>query len=168
MKRSTYFLLLAAVTTGFAQTTDTSRLFSIINADMDRFESLFKKKDTKGVEALIRNRFSKDFRDTGLDGKSIGLEQFIANQKGMIPAVKDVKYLDVKVRDIRVMGSTATGKGSMKLEAEMVNGEDPSKTNNLKVDKTWISTFKKVDGKWWIVSDKTASMKVWVDGKQAG
>jgi hypothetical protein len=151
-----------------AQTGEAAKVSTHINAQMNKWEALYKKKDAKGIEAIIRANFAKSFVDVDGAGKKMNLEEFIASHKMHLAGTKSVSKIDVKMSDVKVQGSTGTGKGSMILEAVIFDREDPKKTHTLKVVGTWNSTFKKVNGKWWIVADKGISGKQWIDGKPAG
>ena len=151
-----------------AQTSESAKLSSAINAQMDRWESFYKKKDAKGVEAIIRANFAKSFIDKSLDGQKMNLEQFIASHKMHLAGTKSVSKLDVKMSNVKLKGSTGTGKGSLHLEGVIFDQNDPKKTHTLKVEAKWNSTFKKVNGKWWIVADTTTHEKQWIDGKPTG
>jgi len=156
---------LALSVSSISQSGEAAKLSAEINAAMNRYETYLKKKDAKGVEATIRSMFAKEFKDTGLNGRTLTLEQFVAQQKMNVATLKSVSNLDVKMADVKVNGAAGSGKGSMILEAMIFEPNDQKKTHKLKVQAKWNSTFKKVGGKWWIVADKTTHEKVWMDGK---
>lgn len=156
---------LALSVSSISQSGEAAKLSADINAAMNRYESYLRKKDAKGVETTIRSMFAKEFKDTGLTGRTLNLEQFVAQQKMNVATLKSISNLDVKMGDVKVKGSEGSGKGSLVLEAVIFEPNNQKKTHKLKVQSNWNSTFKKVDGKWWIVADKTTSEKVWMNGK---
>jgi hypothetical protein len=151
-----------------AQTTESAKVSAHINAQMDRWESFYRKKDAKGIEAIIRGNFAKSFIDTAKDGTKMNLEQFVASHKMHLAGTKSVSKLNVKMSNVKVQGSNGTGKGSLHLEGVIFDQNDPKKTHTLKVEAKWNSTLKKVNGKWWIVADTTTHEKQWIDGKPTG
>ena len=151
-----------------AQTPEAVKVSANINGQMDKWESLYKKKDAKGIEAIIRANFAKSFVDIGLDGKKMNLEEFIASHKMHLAGTKSVSKLEVKMSNVKVQGTNGTGTGSLHLEAVIFDQQDPKKTHKLKVVSKWKSKFKKVNGKWWIVADTATEGKQWIDGKQMG
>jgi hypothetical protein len=164
-----HFLLAAAVLAlsvpSVSQSGEAAKVSADINAAMNRYESYLRKKDAKGVEATIRSMFAKEFKDTGLNGRTITLEQFVAQQKMNVATLKSISNLDVKMADVKINGAEGKGKGSLILEAVIFEPNNQKKTHKLKVQSIWNSTFRKVGGKWWIVADKTTHEKVWMDGK---
>ena len=151
-----------------SQSSESAKVSAHINAQMDRWESLYKKKDAKGIEAIIRANFAKSFTDTDQGGKKMNLEQFIASHKMHLAGTKSVSKLDVKMTNVKLNGASGTGTGSLHLEAVIFDQQDPKKTHTLKVIGEWTSTFKKVNGRWWIVADKATSGQQWIDGKKVG
>ena len=151
-----------------AQSGESAKVAAHINAQMNRWEALYKKKDAKGIEAIIRANFAKSFTDTDLSGKKMNLEEFVASHKMHLAGTKSISKLDVKMSNVKIQGSNGTGRGSLHLEAVIYDQVDRKKTHTLKVLANWNSTFKKVNGKWWIVADKAISEKQWIDGKPAG
>ena len=151
-----------------AQTGESAKVSAHINAQMDRWESFYRKKDAKGIEAIIRGNFAKSFVDTAKDGTKMNLEQFVASHKMHLAGTKSVSKLNVKMSNVKVQGSNGTGKGSLHLEGVIFDQNDPKKTHTLKVEAKWNSTLKKVNGKWWIVADTTTHEKQWIDGKPTG
>ena len=166
----TLFVVTATLTAlvAAAQTPEAVKVSASINGQMDKWESLYKKKDAKGIEALIRANFAKSFVDIGLDGKKMNLEEFIASHKMHLAGTKNVSKLDVKMSNVKLQRTNGTGTGSLHLEAVIFDQQDPKKTHKLKVLSKWKSKFKKVNGKWWIVADTATEGKQWIDGKPMG
>lgn len=153
----------------FAAAADTpGQVKAAIAKQMAGYVAAVKARDVDKVEAIIRANFAPEFKDVGLQGRTMDLEQMIRQAKSNISALKSVQQASLVITSLKVVGNKATTKEAFKLSALLQNPNDPKKTHTLKVDSNWTGTYVKRNGRWWCTYSKTTSEKVLFDGKKPG
>jgi hypothetical protein len=140
---------------------------SSIGKQMAGYITALRAKDLVKVEAVIRANFAPEFKDVGLHGKTMNLEQTIAQTKSNISTLKSVQQASLEITSIKVAGNKATTNEVFKLAATLQDPNDPKKTHTLKVDSAWTGTYTKRNGRWWCVHSKSTRENVLFDGKKA-
>jgi hypothetical protein len=144
---------------------ESASLQSHINSVMGQYASAFRKKDAAACEKIIRANFATDYKSTDMKGKTIGLDEWITQDKQHMAMTKTVKSIHLSMGDVKVKGNMATGKGTFHLSALVGDEKDPKKTHKLEIQSKWNCTLKKVGKKWWVSEDKATMEKELLDGK---
>jgi flagellar hook assembly protein FlgD len=140
---------------------------SAIQGQMAGYILALKARDEKKVEAVIRANFAPEFKDVGLRGRTMDLEQTIKQMKSNISTLKSVQGATLVVAKVTVAGSKATTSELFTLSAQLQDPNDSKKTHTLKVDSAWTGTYVKRSGRWWCVRSVTTRENVLLDGKKA-
>lgn len=90
---------------------------------LDSYCTLMVKKDTKGMETLIRANFTKDFKFVRADKKTmIGLNQWIEQEVAQTNQAQKIKKMSIEINSVKMgkntaeMATTIGFEGIMKLD----------------------------------------------------
>ena len=165
MKKLTMALFACALAAG-ALADEAADLKKNVQSAMDQASKAMMKKDMAGAEKILRQYFAKDFKNTDLHGKTTTLEQWLGEMKAQMPMVKSIDKMNLKCVSVKVHGDHAVCQESMEMVMTMPNPQDPKKTSQARQGSTSESHMEKRHGKWWVVSSKDKTSRMWFDGKE--
>lgn len=136
-----------------------------IEALYAKFVQAFKKKD---VNAILETG-TPDFAQKGVDGTVLNAKQVEAMMRQQFATIKAIKKMEVKIKEVKIKGKTATVLSSFTLVWEIVDKEGQlgtkGKTHTLTVLGTTRDTLVKTDKGWKFKLAENLSEKLLVDGK---
>jgi hypothetical protein len=131
---------------------------------LDNYCAAMRRKDLKACTAIIKDNFSPDFKYIPLKGKTIGLDEWLAEGKMEMQVTEKVTMMSYKINSVKQGKDSAVMKTTLKFEG-MVKMDPKAKAGIMTGNSSSDQKMVKKDGKWWIVEIKETSGKATYNGK---